>query len=149
MQGRSCALDPSLGDSRRPRPSHHHPCPTCLQSLYDKMDEWTKLGRLRFPTSLFAYPFYLARRSPGKKGSHYDPECDLFVPRWAPPGRRAAVQAWQAAGSGAQAARWAALLAAGALSRSACGLAADPASCRSASPHPALPPPRPCRLGTP
>jgi omega-3 fatty acid desaturase (delta-15 desaturase) len=50
------------------------------KSLYDNMDEFTKLGRLRFPWCLFAYPFYLLRRSPGKKGSHYDPDCDLFVP---------------------------------------------------------------------
>lgn len=40
----------------------------------------SKLGRLTFPTALFAYPFYLWQRSPGKKGSHYDPMCDLFAP---------------------------------------------------------------------
>ena len=39
-----------------------------------------KLGRLTFPTALFAYPFYLWNRSPGKQGSHYDPNCDLFAP---------------------------------------------------------------------
>ncbi|GBF89180.1 omega-3 fatty acid desaturase [Raphidocelis subcapitata] len=50
------------------------------KSIYDNMDELTKLGRMRFPWCLFAYPFYLLRRSPGKSGSHYDPECDLFVP---------------------------------------------------------------------
>lgn len=33
-----------------------------------------------FPLPLFAYPFYLFARSPGKEGSHYDPECDLFKP---------------------------------------------------------------------
>lgn len=43
-------------------------------------DFWTKIGRASFPWSLFAYPFYLWRRSPGKDGSHYDPECDLFQP---------------------------------------------------------------------
>ena len=37
------------------------------------------LGRLSFPWALFAYPFYLWQRSPGKTGSHYDPKCDLFV----------------------------------------------------------------------
>ena len=30
---------------------------------------------------MFAYPFYLWKRSPGKTGSHYDPACDLFVPQ--------------------------------------------------------------------
>jgi omega-3 fatty acid desaturase (delta-15 desaturase) len=27
---------------------------------------------------MLAYPFYLWKRSPGKQGSHYDPNCDLF-----------------------------------------------------------------------
>ncbi len=27
---------------------------------------------------MFAYPFYLLNRSPGKQGSHYDPKTDLF-----------------------------------------------------------------------
>ena len=36
------------------------------------------LGRLTFPLSMFAYPFYLMNRSPGKEGSHYDPKTDLF-----------------------------------------------------------------------
>lgn len=31
------------------------------------------------PWALFAFPFYLWKRSPGKEGSHYDPECDLFT----------------------------------------------------------------------
>lgn len=39
-----------------------------------------KMGRLSLPWSMFAYPFYLWKRSPGKEGSHYDPECDLFKP---------------------------------------------------------------------
>lgn len=38
-----------------------------------------KAGRLELPWALFAYPFYLWKRSPGKEGSHYDPECDLFT----------------------------------------------------------------------
>ncbi|GAB4821985.1 hypothetical protein N2152v2_009031 [Parachlorella kessleri] len=49
------------------------------KSVYDGLDFLTKLGRLVLPGPLFAYPFYLLRRSPGKKGSHYDPECDLFT----------------------------------------------------------------------
>ena len=43
-----------------------------------------RLGRLLFPLPLFAYPFYLWQRSPGKTGSHYDPKSDLFVPTEAP-----------------------------------------------------------------
>lgn len=35
---------------------------------------------MSFPLSLFAYPFYLLNRSPGKVGSHFDPKCDLFSP---------------------------------------------------------------------
>eukprot|EP00890_Picochlorum_soloecismus_P001069 jgi/Picsp_1/1963/NSC_05429-R1_omega-3 fatty acid desaturase len=44
-----------------------------------KMDIFSRLGRLLFPIPLFAYPFYLFNRSPGKNGSHFDPESDLFV----------------------------------------------------------------------
>jgi len=50
------------------------------KSQVEKMDKWGKLGRLKFPAPLFAYPFYLFNRSPGKEGSHFDPDCDLFVP---------------------------------------------------------------------
>eukprot|EP00798_Chlamydomonas_sp_ICE-L_P013683 gene13683-19572_t len=38
------------------------------------------IGRLSFPWSMFAFPFYLWKRTPGKTGSHYDPNSDLFVP---------------------------------------------------------------------
>ncbi len=38
------------------------------------------MGRSTFPWALFAFPFYLWTRSPGKEGSHYDPKSDLFVP---------------------------------------------------------------------
>jgi len=44
------------------------------------MDKMGKVGRLLFPFPLFAYPFYLWKRSPGKEGSHFDPACDLFTP---------------------------------------------------------------------
>lgn len=47
--------------------------------LYDEMDQLGKLGRLSLPWALLAYPFYLWKRSPGKEGSHYDPNCDLFT----------------------------------------------------------------------
>lgn len=49
------------------------------KTLYDKMEPMEKVGRLTLPWSMFAYPFYLWKRSPGKKGSHFDPECDLFT----------------------------------------------------------------------
>ncbi|EIE21058.1 omega-3 fatty acid desaturase [Coccomyxa subellipsoidea C-169] len=51
------------------------------KKLYDSMDAAGKMGRLSFPLAMFAYPFYLWKRSPGKTGSHYDPACDLFVPQ--------------------------------------------------------------------
>ena len=50
------------------------------KSQLDAMEPMGRLGRLKFPWPLFAYPFYLAFRSPGKTGSHYDPNCDLFQP---------------------------------------------------------------------
>ncbi|EFJ45013.1 hypothetical protein VOLCADRAFT_76038 [Volvox carteri f. nagariensis] len=49
------------------------------KKLYDKLDSWGRVGRLSMPWALFAFPFYLWKRSPGKEGSHYDPECDLFT----------------------------------------------------------------------
>jgi len=50
------------------------------KSQLDSMEPMGRLGRLKFPWPLFAYPFYLWARSPGKTGSHYDPSCDLFQP---------------------------------------------------------------------
>jgi omega-3 fatty acid desaturase (delta-15 desaturase) len=50
------------------------------EGIFKGMDPWAKLGRLSFPIALFAFPFYLWKRSPGKEGSHYDPNCDLFTP---------------------------------------------------------------------
>jgi hypothetical protein len=55
-----------------------------LQKLYDKMDFWGRIGRLSLPWAMFAYPFYLWKRSPGKDGSHFDPKCDLFKPEEGP-----------------------------------------------------------------
>ena len=43
------------------------------------MDGTSRAGRLTLPWAMFAFPFYLWKRSPGKEGSHYDPKCDLFV----------------------------------------------------------------------
>ena len=45
---------------------------------YDAAQPLTRAGRLELPWALFAYPFYLIARSPGKNGSHYDPKCDLY-----------------------------------------------------------------------
>lgn len=42
------------------------------------------LGRLTFPMSMLAFPFYLLNRSPGKEGSHYDPKTDMFSDLEAP-----------------------------------------------------------------
>ena len=49
------------------------------RSLLDGMDATSRAGRLTLPWAMFAFPFYLWKRSPGKEGSHYDPKCDLFV----------------------------------------------------------------------
>lgn len=50
------------------------------ESVYKTLPGMAKAGRLKFPSALFAYPFYLWKRSPGKSGSHFDPNCDLFAP---------------------------------------------------------------------
>ncbi len=49
------------------------------KTMLEGMNKVARLGRLLFPFPLFAYPFYLLNRSPGKEGSHYDPKSDLFV----------------------------------------------------------------------
>eukprot|EP00897_Mesotaenium_endlicherianum_P008945 jgi/Mesen1/8079/ME000434S07321 len=49
------------------------------EKTYNELEFWAKVGRLKLPWSLFAYPFYLWKRSPGKDGSHFDPKSDLFV----------------------------------------------------------------------
>ncbi|GFZ13307.1 fatty acid desaturase 8 [Actinidia rufa] len=40
----------------------------------------TKFLRFKVPFPLFAYPFYLWSRTPGKKGSHFNPNSNLFLP---------------------------------------------------------------------
>lgn len=55
--------------------------PKLTQKAIAKLqDTLALLGRLSFPLALFAYPFYLMSRSPGKEGSHFDPKCNLFTP---------------------------------------------------------------------
>lgn len=50
------------------------------ESQYRGMDAMSRAGRLSLPWAMLAYPFYLWTRSPGKKGSHFHPDSDLFVP---------------------------------------------------------------------
>ncbi|CAI9757938.1 unnamed protein product [Fraxinus pennsylvanica] len=48
------------------------------EKIYKKLDLSTKFLRYKVPFPLFAYPLYLWSRSPGKKGSHFNPYSDLF-----------------------------------------------------------------------
>ncbi|KAJ6407725.1 hypothetical protein OIU84_011092 [Salix udensis] len=54
-----------------------HPLP---EKIYKSLDGITKMLRFTLPFPMLAYPIYLWSRSPGKSGSHYDPNSDLFVP---------------------------------------------------------------------
>ncbi|KAF5747628.1 omega-3 fatty acid desaturase chloroplastic-like [Tripterygium wilfordii] len=54
-----------------------HPLP---EKIYKNLDNATRFLRFKLPFPMFAYPFYLWNRSPGKTGSHFDPNSDLFVP---------------------------------------------------------------------
>ncbi|XP_058224462.1 omega-3 fatty acid desaturase, endoplasmic reticulum-like [Rhododendron vialii] len=50
------------------------------EKIYKALDVSTKFLRFKVPFPMFAYPFYLWKRSPGKKGSHFNPYSDLFAP---------------------------------------------------------------------
>ncbi|KDO56666.1 hypothetical protein CISIN_1g012763mg [Citrus sinensis] len=50
------------------------------EKIYRTLDSATRFLRFKIPFPLLAYPFYLWSRSPGKTGSHFDPNSDLFVP---------------------------------------------------------------------
>ncbi|KAG6728773.1 hypothetical protein I3842_02G190400 [Carya illinoinensis] len=50
------------------------------EKIYKNLDNVTRTLRFTFPFPMLAYPFYLWGRSPGKKGSHFHPNSDLFVP---------------------------------------------------------------------
>ncbi|KAH9296852.1 hypothetical protein KI387_028534, partial [Taxus chinensis] len=50
------------------------------EKMYKNLKPETQLMRFSLPWALFVYPFYLWFRSPGKRGSHYDPNSDLFAP---------------------------------------------------------------------
>ncbi|XP_051121355.1 omega-3 fatty acid desaturase, chloroplastic-like [Andrographis paniculata] len=53
-----------------------HPLP---EKVYNSLDNITKKLRFTLPFPLLAYPIYLWGRSPGKTGSHFHPDSDLFV----------------------------------------------------------------------
>ncbi|KAF3454255.1 hypothetical protein FNV43_RR04702 [Rhamnella rubrinervis] len=50
------------------------------EKIYKSLDLATKLMRFTVPFPIFAYPFYLWTRSPGKEGSHFNPYSNLFNP---------------------------------------------------------------------
>ncbi|XP_030537209.1 omega-3 fatty acid desaturase, chloroplastic-like [Rhodamnia argentea] len=49
------------------------------ERIYKSLDTITRSLRFTVPFPMLAYPFYLWSRSPGKRGSHFHPESDLFV----------------------------------------------------------------------
>ncbi|XP_077213571.1 omega-3 fatty acid desaturase, chloroplastic-like [Tasmannia lanceolata] len=50
------------------------------EKVYKNLDVVARTLRFTVPFPIFAFPFYLWGRSPGKKGSHFDPNSDLFLP---------------------------------------------------------------------
>ncbi|CAI9106986.1 OLC1v1006246C1 [Oldenlandia corymbosa var. corymbosa] len=50
------------------------------EKVFKNLDYSTKFLRYKIPFPMFAYPLYLWRRSPGKTGSHFNPNSDLFQP---------------------------------------------------------------------
>ncbi|KAE8712031.1 Omega-3 fatty acid desaturase [Hibiscus syriacus] len=48
------------------------------EKIYRSLDNATRLLRFTLPFPMLAYPIYLWGRSPGKKGSHFHPDSDLF-----------------------------------------------------------------------
>ncbi|KAL0359168.1 UNVERIFIED_CONTAM: Omega-3 fatty acid desaturase, chloroplastic [Sesamum angustifolium] len=50
------------------------------EKIYKNLDTVTKKLRFTLPFPLLAFPIYLWSRSPGKQGSHFHPDSDLFVP---------------------------------------------------------------------
>ncbi|KAI5346932.1 hypothetical protein L3X38_014811 [Prunus dulcis] len=47
------------------------------EKVYKTLDKATQILRFTLPFPMLAYPFYLWSRSPGKSGSHFDPNSDL------------------------------------------------------------------------
>ncbi|KAG0503229.1 hypothetical protein HPP92_003301 [Vanilla planifolia] len=54
-----------------------HPLP---ENIYRNLNSITRKLRFSIPFPMLAFPFYLWSRSPGKSGSHFNPDSDLFVP---------------------------------------------------------------------
>ncbi|KAL8224069.1 hypothetical protein R6Q57_019544 [Mikania cordata] len=50
------------------------------EKMYRSLDIATRMLRFTLPFPMLAYPIYLWGRSPGKKGSHFHPDSDLFLP---------------------------------------------------------------------
>ncbi|KAJ9683846.1 hypothetical protein PVL29_016375 [Vitis rotundifolia] len=50
------------------------------EKIYRSLDTATRTLRFTLPFPMLAYPLYLWGRSPGKTGSHFDPNSDLFIP---------------------------------------------------------------------
>ncbi|KAL0382134.1 UNVERIFIED_CONTAM: Omega-3 fatty acid desaturase, chloroplastic, partial [Sesamum calycinum] len=50
------------------------------EKIYKNLDTVTKKLRFTLPFPLLAFPIYLWSRSPGKQGSHFHPDSDLFIP---------------------------------------------------------------------
>ncbi|KAG5553140.1 hypothetical protein RHGRI_011112 [Rhododendron griersonianum] len=50
------------------------------EKIFNSLDTITQNLRFTVPFPMLAYPFYLWSRSPGKTGSHFHPNSDLFVP---------------------------------------------------------------------
>ncbi|KAH1265080.1 Omega-3 fatty acid desaturase, endoplasmic reticulum [Glycine max] len=50
------------------------------EKFYKNLDNMTRMLRFTLPLPIFAYPFYLWSRSPGKEGSHFNPYIKLFSP---------------------------------------------------------------------
>lgn len=48
------------------------------EKMYQSLHETTRTLRFTVPFPIFAYPFYLWYRSPGKEGSHFNPYSSLF-----------------------------------------------------------------------
>ncbi|KAK1374307.1 Omega-3 fatty acid desaturase [Heracleum sosnowskyi] len=50
------------------------------ENIYKNLDSSTKFLRFTIPFPLLAHPLYLLYRSPGKDGSHFNPNTELFLP---------------------------------------------------------------------
>ncbi|XP_010558075.1 PREDICTED: temperature-sensitive sn-2 acyl-lipid omega-3 desaturase (ferredoxin), chloroplastic-like isoform X2 [Tarenaya hassleriana] len=51
------------------------------ENIYKNLDRVTRILRFTLPFPMLAYPVYLWSRSPGKTGSHFHPDSDLFLPK--------------------------------------------------------------------